>query len=161
MYNVGTIKRGISMRFELADGTVLNVTDIEIVNSEIDKLDKKNDHLILGDDSYIQIAFLGHDLFETEYKDAEGYFQAKNQDLDLSLIKKFFEGFLNGSSDWKNLTPWELIDDNDESSETGSSSSNYSSTGRSSGNFKDNLVEDLKRDAVNWGKRKLKRFLKF
>ncbi len=149
------------MRLELADGTILDATDIDIVSSEIDKLDKKNDHLILGDDSYIQIAFLGHDLFETEYRDTSGYFQAKNQDLDLSLIKKFFEGFLNGSSDWKSLTSWELIEANDNSSGSGSSSSNYSSTTSRSGNFKDNLVEDLKRDAVNWGKRKLKRFLKF
>ena len=92
------------MRLEMADGRVIDVTDIETVNSEIDRLDKKNDHLILGDDSYIQIAFLGHDLFETEYRDASGYFQARNQDLDLSLIKKFFDGFLNGADDWKSLT---------------------------------------------------------
>jgi len=149
------------MRLELADGTVLDAADSETVNSAIDNLDKKNDHLILGDENFIQIAFLGHDLYETEYRDAEGYYQAKNQDQDLSLLKEMFNGFLNGTSDWKKLTPWELIEDN---SETESSSSNYSntgSTGRSSGNLKEDLVEGLKRDAVNWGKRKLKRFLKF
>lgn len=102
------------MRLELADGTILDAADIEMVNSKIDLLDKKNVHLILGDDSYIQIAFSGHNLYQTEYRDAGGYYEAKNQDLDLSLIKKFFEGFLNGSSDWKNLTPWELIEDSGE-----------------------------------------------
>ncbi len=146
------------MELELASGKFLDVSDINLVYSEIDKLDKKNDHLILSDgDNFIQIAFSGHDLYETEYKDASGYYQAKNQDQGLALIKKIFEGFYNKTSDWKNLTPWELIEDNENSS----SSSNYSSTGRNSGNLKDDLVEGLKRDAVNWGKRKLKRFLKF
>ena len=148
------------MRLELADGKILDVSDINLVYSEIDKLDKKSDHLILGDDSYIQIAFLGHDLYETEYRDGGGYYQAKNQDLDLSLIKQFFEGFFNESSDWKNLTSWELIEDSGETSSS-SNYSNSSSTGRSSGNFKEDLVEGLKRDAINWGKRKLKKFLKF
>ena len=148
------------MRLELADGTILDATDNEMVNSELDKLDKKNDHLILGDESYIQIAFLGHDLYETEYRDAGGYYQARNQDLDLSLIKKFFAGFLEGNSNWKNLTSWELIEDGDGNSQS-TNYTNTSGSGRSSGNFKDNLVEGLKRDAVNWGKRKLKRFLKF
>ncbi len=148
------------MKLELADGKIFDVSDINSVFSEIDKLDKKNDHLILSDgDSFIQMAFSGHDLYETEYSDESGYFQAKNQDQGLDLIKKIFEGFYNKTSDWKNLTPWELI----ENSGTESSSSNYStsSRGRNSGNFKDDLVEGLKRDAVNWGKRKLKRFLKF
>ena len=145
------------MRLELADGTVLNTTDIEEVYNKIDLLDKKNDHLILGDDSYIQIAFIGHNLYETEYRDASGYFQARDQDQEMSLLKEMFEGFLNGTSDWKKLTSWELIEGNDEDS----SSSNYSSTTGSSGNFKDNLVDGLKRDALNWGKRKLKKFLKF
>ena len=145
------------MRLEMADGTILDATNSKIVNAEIDKLDKKNDHLILGDDDFIQLAFSGHDLYQTEYRDSSGYYQAKNPDLELSLIKKLFEGFLNGTSDWKNLTPWELIDDN----ENNSSSSNYRNTSRGSGNLKDDLVEGLKRDAVNWGKRKLKRFLKF
>jgi len=145
------------MRLELADGTVLNTTDIEEVYNKIDLLDKKNDHLILGDDSYIQIAFIGHDLYETDYRDASGYFQARDQDQDMSLLKEIFEGFLNGTNDWKKLTSWELIEGNDEDS----SSSNYSSTTGSSGNYKDNLVDGLKRDALNWGKRKLKKFLKF
>ncbi|MEA1910652.1 MAG: hypothetical protein U9N32_03125 [Spirochaetota bacterium] len=146
------------MKLELADGKFLDVSDIGLIHSEIDKLDKKNDHLILSDDdNFIQIAFSGHDLYETEYSDESGYYQAKDQDQGLALIKKIFEGFYNKTSGWKNLTPWELIEDN----ETSSSSSNYSSTSRSSGNFKEDLVDGLKRDAVNWGKRKLKRFLKF
>ena len=145
------------MRLELADGTILDATDIETVKNKIDLLDKKNDHLILGDDSYIQIAFIGHNLYETEYKDASGYFQARDQDQELSLLKEMFEGFLNGTSDWKKLTSWELIEGDNKSS----SSSNYSSTTSSSGNFKDNLIDGLKRDAINWGKRKLKNLLKF
>lgn len=57
----------------------------------------------------IQLAFLGHNLYETEYSDASGYFRTTNVDLDLSAIKQLFEGFLNGSSDWKNLTQWTLV----------------------------------------------------
>ncbi len=149
------------MKLELADGKILDVSDIETIYSEIDKLDKKIDHLILNNGgNFIQLAFLGHDLYETEYRDESGYYQAKNQDLDLSLIKNIFEGFFNRGSDWKNLTPWELIEDSGNSN----SSSNYSNTssaGRNSGNFKEDIAEQLKRDALNWGKRKLKRFLKF
>ncbi len=145
------------MELELADGKVLDVSDIELVYSEIDKLDKKNDHLILNDgNNYIQMAWLGHNLYETEFRDESGYYQAKNQDLDLSLIKNIFEGFFNRDSNWKNLTPWELIEDGGNSS----SSSDYNNNSRS-GNIKEDIAEQLKRDAVNWGKRKLKRFLKF
>ena len=146
------------MKLELASGKILDVSDINLIYSEIDKLDKKNDHLILSNgDSFIQMAFSGHDLYETEYSDESGYHQAKNQDQGLALIKKIFEGFYNKTSDWKKLTSWELIEDNENSS----SSSNYSNTSRSSGNFKDNLVDGLKRDAINWGKRKLRKFIKF
>ena len=145
------------MKLELADGKVLDVSDINLVYSEIDNLDKKNDHLSLSDgDNFMQMAFSGHNLYETEYRDDTGYYQAKNQDLDLSLIKNIFGGFFNRDSNWKNLTPWELIEDSGNSS----SSSDYNNTSRS-GNFKEDIAEQLKRDAVNWGKRKLKRFLKF
>ena len=145
------------MKLELADGQILEASGIDLVYSEIDKLDKKKDHLILSNgDDFIQIAFLGHNLYATEYKDRSGYYEARNQDLDLSLIKQIFEGFFNVRSEWKELTSWESLDNNTENS-----SSNYSSTSRSSGNFKDNLVDGLKRDAINWGKRKLRKFIKF
>jgi hypothetical protein len=146
------------MKLELADGKILNVSDINLLNSEIDRLDKNNDHLILDNkDSFIQIAYSGQNLYEIEYRDGSGYYQAKNQNLGLSLIKKIFEGFYEENNNWKNLTPWELIEDN----ATESSSTSYSNTGSSSGDVKEDIAEQLKRDAINWGKRKLKKFLKF
>ena len=97
---------------------------------------------------------------DSVYSDAGGYFRTTNVDLDLSVIKQLFEGFFNGNSDWKNLTQWTL----EAEAETAGSSSDYSNTSStkgSSGNFKEDIAEQLKRDAINWGKRKLKRFLKF
>lgn len=146
------------MRLELAVGKTIDVFDINSINKALDSLSEDNDHAILGDNDFIQTAWTGEGLFLVEYRDGSGYFRSTNEELKLSLVKQIFEGFFNGSSDWKNLTSWELDGGTENSS---SSYSNTSSTGRSSGNLKDDLVEGLKRDAVNWGKRKLKRFLKF
>ncbi len=146
------------MKLELANGEMSEIADINEVYSAIDRLDNENGHLILSDgDSYIQTAWLGNDLYETEYRDKTGYFQAVNQDQGISMLKKIFEGFYNKDGGWKDLTPWELIENNENSS---SSSDTGSTTGRS-GDFKEDIAEQLKREALNWGKRKLKKFLKF
>ncbi|MCK5199943.1 MAG: hypothetical protein KAR21_16405 [Spirochaetales bacterium] len=148
------------MRLELAVGEIQNVSDIDSINKALDSLSEDNDHAILGDGDYIQTAWSGGGLFLVEYSDGSGYFRSTDEKLKLPLVKQLFEGFFKDTSDWKNLTQWTL----ESEAETAGSSSDYSntsSTGKSSGNFKDDLVEGLKRDAVNWGKRKLKRFLKF
>ncbi len=146
------------MKLELANGGISEITDINEVYGAIDRLDNENSHLILSDgDSYIQTAWLGNDLYETEYRDKTGYFQAVYQDQGISMLKKIFEGFYNKDGGWKDLTSWELIEDNENSS---SSSDTGSTTGRS-GDFKEDIAEQLKREALNWGKRKLKKFLKF
>jgi hypothetical protein len=145
------------MKLELADGKLLDVSDIEIVYSNINTLDEKNDHLILSDsDNFMQIAYLGNNFFQTEFRDETGYFQAEKSDLDMSLIKNIFKGFYNRDNDWKNLTAWERIEDN----ESGRSSSN-SRDSRASENVNEDIAEQLKRQALNWGKKKLKKFLKF
>ncbi len=142
------------MKLELAVGRTLNVSDIDSINSALESLDEDNDHAILGDDDYIQTAWTGKGLFLVEYRDGTGYFRSKNEELQLPLVKQLFEGFFNGNSDWKNLIQWSLETD------AGADESKNSST-NSSGNFKIDIAEQLKRDALHWGKRKLRKFLKF
>lgn len=148
------------MRLEFAVGETIDVSDIDSINKALESLSEDNGHAILGDDDYIQTAWTREGLFLVEYRDGSGYFRSTNEELQLSVVKQLFEGFYNGGSDWKNLIQWTL---EDAEGTPGSSSdySNRSSTKGSSGNFKEDIAEQLKRDALNWGKKKLKRFLKF
>ena len=143
------------MRLELADGQVVDVKDTGAIEKALKGLGPDKDFAILGDDSFVQAAW-SDGKFLAEYRTGGGYFRSVREDLSLDEITSLFNGFFSNDGSWKEGITWTSAEENRQQG----GQENREGAGPQRG-FKDDIAEQLKRDALNWGKKKLKRFLKF
>ncbi len=138
------------MKLELANGQKVDNPDQESVNRALESLNKdNNDYAILGDENYIQTA-VANDGFLLEYQDSEGHFNSSDENLSLDTVKRVFSEYLNGENQWQNDLQWVPDEAISSCAGTSQNSSTESNTG-------DDLFEDLKGQAVNWAKKKIRK----
>lgn len=139
------------MKLETAGRGDFDNPDEERIKTEIAELDNNNNnHAILSSgDGFLQTAKTGQG-YLLEYRDGTGYYSSSNESIPLSEVQKAFLLYLKNDDSWKNNFKWNKNEDHAEGDSAEGSS-----------NPVDDLLNNVKKRALNAAKKKLGRFFKF
>ena len=150
------------MKLETAGRGDFENPDEEKIKLELTRLDDdENNFALLSDaNGFLQTAKTGGG-YLLEYRDETGYYSTSSEDIPLLKIQETFLLYLKGNNSWKNNFEWDKNEDHKAGdSATGSQLSDSLSPGSSGSNPVDNLLNNVKKRAVNAAKKKLRGFFK-
>lgn len=140
------------MKLELANGKKIDNPDQKAVNEALESLKSRdNDFAILGDDNYIQAAVTSGG-FLMEYQDSEGHFNSSSDSLTIETVKSVFSKYHSGDSSWQNDIQWVP----EEATAPCSCGCESCGSAQKQSAKEDDLFEELKGQAINWAKKKLR-----
>ncbi|MCD6123477.1 MAG: hypothetical protein J7K04_16715 [Spirochaetales bacterium] len=145
------------MKLETAGRGDFENPDEEKIKLELARLDDdENNFASLSDaNGFLQTAKTGGG-YLLEYRDETGYYSTSSEDIPLLKIQETFLLYLKGNNSWKNNFEWIKNEDRT----AGDSAAESSAPGKSGFNPVDNLLNNVKKRAVNAAKKKLRGFFK-